>query len=107
MNNLKGSVALLIAIFATVGVGVYVQAFGSTTPRCRPASADTVGTLFAPCQALDPAAMERPAADRQLAPATPVKPQAKPSESKPSESKPPEIASGEHATVGVAGSRPH
>ena len=95
MRNLKGSIILLTAIFVTIGVGAYVRAFGSTSPRCRPASADSVGTLFAPCQASDPAAMQRPASDRELAPPPPAGPQGKP----------PEIASGEHATVGVAGSK--
>jgi hypothetical protein len=96
MRNLKASITLLTAIVATIGVGVYAHAFGSTDPRCRPASADTVGTLFAPCQAFDPAAMQRPASDRELAPPAPTEPQGKP----------PEIAYGEHATVGVAGSGP-
>jgi hypothetical protein len=98
MNSLKGSITLLVATLATIGVGVHVQAFGSSNPRCRPASAVSVATLFAPCQASDPAAMERPASDRELAPPAPAKPQAKPVD------KPSETASGEHATVGVAGS---
>ena len=81
MNSLKGSITLLVATLATIGVGVHVQAFGSSNPRCRPASAVSVATLFAPCQASDPAAipaaMERPASDRELAPPAPAKPQAK------------------------------
>jgi hypothetical protein len=94
---LRSSITMLMAILATIGVGVYAGAFGSANPRCQPASADSVGTLFAPCQALNMAALERPAPAGGLEPlerSPPEQPQ----------NRPPDVASGEHATVGVAGS---
>ena len=101
MGNSKSLIASLIAIVATIGVGVYVGAFGSTDPRCQPASADSATTLFAPCQAFDMAAMERPASDTALGPISPAEPGNRPADNRPAD-----VASGEHATVGVAGSRP-
>jgi hypothetical protein len=106
MGNSRSLIASLIAIVATIGVGVYVGAFGSTHPRCQPASADSATTLFAPCQAFDMAAMERPASNRALEPISPAEPGNRPPDNRPADNRPADVASGEHATVGVAGSKP-